>query len=91
MEYIIGCLLCVLGFIFGIIFSWLYTQFSVIGLIIGCLLGVVISWLFVKFRFQNGNFQVNETDADKDVYKLIINDFDKLHKRRSLLVRITRK
>ena len=91
MEYIIGCLLCVSGFIFGIIFSWLYARFSVIGLMIGCLLGIVISWIFVKFRFQNGKFEVNETDADKDVYKLIINDFDKLHKRRYLLVRITRK
>ena len=91
MEYIIGCLLCVSGFIFGIIFSWLYAKFSVIGLMIGCLLGIVISWIFVKIRFQNGKFEVNETNADKDVYKLIINDFDKLHKRRYLMVRITRK
>ena len=59
--------------------------------IIGCIIGFILSWIFVKLRFQNGNFQVNETDADKDVYKLIINDFNKLHKRRYLLVRITRK
>ena len=59
--------------------------------IIGCIVGFILSWIFVKFRFKNGDFQVNETDADKDVYKLIINDFDKLHKRRYLLVRITRK
>ena len=95
MEYIIGCLLCILGFIFGIIFSWLYVKFSIVGLLVGllvgCILGIIISWIFIKARFQNGNFQVNETDADKDVYKLIINDFDKLHKRRYLLVRITRK
>lgn len=95
MEYVIGCLLCILGFIFGIIFSWLYVKFSIIGLLVGllvgCLLGIIISWIFVKARFKNGDFQVNETDADKDVYKLIINDFDKLHKRRYLLVRITRK
>lgn len=91
MEYVISCLLCILGFIFGIIFSWLYVKFSIVGLSIGCILGIIISWIFVKFRFKNGDFQVNETDADKDVYKLIINDFDKLHKRRYLLVRITRK
>ena len=52
---------------------------------------ILISSIFMKFRFQNGKFEVNETDADKDVYKLIINDFDKLHKRKYLLVRITRK
>ena len=91
MEYVISCLLCILGFIFGIIFSWLYVKFSIVGLSIGCILGIIVSWIFVKFRFKNGEFQVNETDADKDVYKLIINDFDKLHKRRYLLVRITRK
>lgn len=59
--------------------------------IIGCIIGFILSWMFVRFRFQNGKFEVNETNADKDVYKLIINDFDKLHKRRYLLVRITRK
>ena len=91
MEYVISCLLCILGFIFGIIFSWLYVKFSIVGLLIGCILGIILSWIFVKVRFKNGEFQVNETDADKDVYKLIINDFDKLHKRRYLLVRITRK
>ena len=58
---------------------------------IGCIIGFILSWIFVRFRFQNGKFEVNETNADKDVYKLIINDFDKLHKRRYLLVRITRK
>ena len=59
--------------------------------IIGCVLGFILSWIFVSFRFKNGSFQINETDANKDVYKLIINDFNKLHKRRYLLVRITRK
>ena len=95
MEYVISCLLCILGFIFGIIFSWLYVKFSIVGLLVGllvvCLLGIIISWIFVKVRFENGRFDINETDANKDVYKLIINDFDKLHKRRYLLVRITRK
>ena len=91
MEYVISCLLCILGFIFGIIFSWLYVKFSIVGLLIGCISGIIISWIFVKVRFGNGRFVINETDADKDVYKLIINDFDKLHKRRYLLVRITRK
>ena len=95
MEYMIGCLLCILGFIFGIIFSWLYVKFSIVGLLVGllvgCLLGIVISWIFVKVRFGNGRFDINETDANKDVYKLTIDDFDKLHLRKYLLVRITRK
>ena len=91
MEYLVNCLFGVSGVVSGIVLSWVYVKFSVTGLIIGCIIGFILSWVFVKFRFQNGNFQVNETDADKDVYKLIINDFNKLHKRRYLLVRITRK
>ena len=91
MEYVISCLLCILGFIFGIIFSWLYVKFSIVGLLIGCIVGFILSWIFVKYRFKNGEFQVNETDADKDVYKLTIDDFNKLHQRKYLLVRITRK
>ena len=91
MEYVISCLLCILGFIFGIIFSWLYVKFSIVGLLIGCILGIIISWIFVKVRFGNGRFDINETDVNKDVYKLTIDDFNKLHLRKYLLVRITRK
>ena len=54
-------------------------------------LGFILSWIFTKFRLGNGNFHINETDANKDVYKLVIDDFNKLHRRRYLLVRITRK
>ena len=54
-------------------------------------LGFILSWIFTLIRFKNGAFQINETDANKDVYKMIIDDFNKLHRRRYLLVRITRK
>ena len=54
-------------------------------------LGFILSWIFTLIRFKNGAFQINETDANKDVYKMVIDDFNKLHRRRYLLVRITRK
>lgn len=54
-------------------------------------LGFILSWIFILIRFKNGAFQINETDANKDVYKMVIDDFNKLHRRRYLLVRITRK
>ena len=54
-------------------------------------LGFILSWVFTLIRFKNGAFQINETDANKDVYKMVIDDFNKLHRRRYLLVRITRK
>ena len=91
MEHLVNCLFGVSGVVFGIILSWLSVKFNFTGLLIGCIIGFILSWIFMRFRFQNGKFEVNETNADKDVYKLIIDNFNKLHKRRYLLVRITRK
>ena len=63
----------------------------VVEVIVGFIFGFVVSWVFTKARMKNGNFQINETDANKDVYTLMIDDFDKLHKRKYLLLRITRR
>ena len=59
--------------------------------IVGFIFGFVASWVFMKARMKNGNFQINETDANKDVYTLMIDDFNKIHKRKYLLLRITRR
>ena len=58
---------------------------------IGFIFGFLASWVVVKIRFKNGNFQINESDVNKDVYTLYIDDFNKAHTRRYLLLRITRK
>ena len=58
---------------------------------IGFIFGFLVSWMVVKLRFKNGNFQINESDVNKDVYTLYIDDFNKAHTRRYLLLRITRK
>lgn len=63
----------------------------IFGLIIGLTLGIFVVWAYIKRRFSNGCFRINETNPDKDVYKMIVNDFNKLHKRKYLLLRITRK
>lgn len=59
--------------------------------LIGFIFGFAASWVVTKVRLKNGNFQINEADPTKDVYTLIIDDFDKVHKRKWLLLRITRK
>lgn len=61
------------------------------GYFIGFIFGFLSSWMLVKRIYKNGNFQINESDAVKDVYTLMIDDFDKLHKKRYLLLRITRR
>ena len=58
---------------------------------IGFIFGFLMSWVVVKLRFKNGNFQINESDVNKDVYTLYIDDFNKAHTRRYLLLRITRR
>ena len=58
---------------------------------IGFIFGFLVSWVVVKLRFKNGNFQINESDVNKDVYTLYIDDFNKAHTRRYILLRITRR
>lgn len=60
-----------------------------IGFIFG--FTIVFTWMVVKHRYKNGNFQINESDPAKDVYTLMIDDFDKIHKRKYLLLKITRR
>ena len=64
---------------------------SMFGYVIGFIFGFLVSWVVIISRFKNGNFQINETDAMKDVYTLYIDDFDKVHKRKYLLLKTTRK
>lgn len=59
--------------------------------VIGFIFGFMLSWVAAKIRLKNGNFQINDSDPNKDVYTLIIDDFNKVHKRKYLLLRITRK
>lgn len=64
---------------------------NILEYFIGFIFGFLVSWVVVKIRFKNGNFQINESDVNKDVYTLYIDDFNKAHTRRYLLLRITRK
>ena len=94
MGYLINGLTFVLGCIAGFIATYLFVEYDVWSCAIyisGCMFGIVLAWIFIEARFTNGTFGINESDANKDIYKLTIEDFNKLHKRRYLLVRITRK
>lgn len=64
---------------------------NILEYFIGFIFGFLVSWVVVKIRFKNGNFQINESDVNKDIYTLYIDDFNKAHTRRYLLLRITRK
>lgn len=64
---------------------------NILEYFIGFIFGFLVSWVVVKIRFKNGNFQINESDVNKDVYTLYIDNFNKAHTRRYLLLRITRK
>lgn len=59
--------------------------------LIGFIFGFILCWCLIKARMKNGNFQINDSDPNKDVYTLMIDDFNKIHKRKYLLLRITRK
>lgn len=59
--------------------------------IIGYIIGFLVGRVAFKRHYMNGNFQINESNADKDVYTLFVDDFNKIHKVKYLVFRITRK
>lgn len=61
-----------------------------IGLVLGLVFHFTSSFIFKK-RHINGEFEVNETNPEKDVYTLFIDDFNRIQRRKYLLLRITRK
>lgn len=72
MGYIINCLTFVLGCIAGLIATYLFVEYGISSCVIyisGCIIWVILTWIFIKTRFANGMFDVNESDANKDIYQ----------------------
>lgn len=59
--------------------------------LIGYVIGFIIGRIAFKRHHMNGNFQVNESNPNKDVFTLYIDNFDMVHTKKYLLLKITRK
>lgn len=60
--------------------------------IIGVVFGLVLGWGFwfiFKRRYINGHLKITVLD-DKDNFTLFVDDFDKIYKRRYLLLKVDR-
>ena len=55
---------------------------------IGILLGAIISSFVMMLRSSRGTFLIDNSDPEKDVYKLNLGDLDEVSKKRLIVVRI---
>lgn len=54
----------------------------------GVILGAIISSCIMMLRSSRGTFLIDDSDPEKDVYKLNLGDLDKVSKKRLVIVRI---
>lgn len=64
---------------------------TIFGVLVGLVLGFIIQCISMTKTYYNGIFEVNESNPEKDIYNICINDFDRLHNKKLLLLRISRK
>lgn len=55
---------------------------------IGIVLGAIISSFIMMLRSSRATFLIDDSDPDKDVYKLNLGDLEKVSKKRLVVVRI---
>jgi hypothetical protein len=63
----------------------------VVGFITSMVTGFILSHIVYLNIYKNGTFDINTTDPEKDIYRLNIDNFDKLERRRFLLLKIDKK
>lgn len=61
------------------------------GFIVSNFIGLGLILIFTKLYLSNGKFQIDESNPEKDIYRICINKFDKLKKRKYILLRIERR
>lgn len=56
--------------------------------IIGLVLGLALSTLIMSLRSTSGTFQINDSNPEKDIYKLEIEDLDSLRNKRFIVFKV---
>ena len=59
--------------------------------LIGVIVGTVLTRVVLDFRTAHGILEINESDPEKDIYQIRIDDLDILSKKKRLNCKITHK
>lgn len=62
----------------------MYLLWSVVGIFIGSIIGVLI----FRAHSSNGTLRIDHTNPEKDVYRIEIDDFDKLSKKKRVILKV---
>ncbi|MBO5906198.1 MAG: hypothetical protein J6Q84_07260 [Kiritimatiellae bacterium] len=58
--------------------------FYVIGMIVGCLIG----WIIFVAQSRIGTLKIDHSNPEKDIYRLCVDDLDKLPKKRIVVLKV---
>lgn len=64
---------------------------NVLLVLLGVWIGICLGLVIFLFRYENGKFEIDCSDADTEIYRMNIRKLDKLHKRNFILLSIDRK
>ncbi len=59
-----------------------------VALAIGIVVGIAISWIFRKFQTTYGTLRIDHSDPNKDIYRIEIDDLDKLSSKSDVRLKI---
>ena len=59
-----------------------------IGYLIGMGIGALVTYVFMKLYLLNGTLQIDKHDPEKDIYRLCVDSFNKIERRRYVLLKI---
>ena len=62
----------------------MYLLWSVVGILIGCIINILIC----RAHSSSGILRIDHTNPEKDVYRIEINDLDKLSKKKRIILKV---
>lgn len=56
----------------------------VVGILIGCIINILIC----RAHSSSGTLRIDHTNPEKDVYRIEVNDLDKLSKKKRIILKV---
>lgn len=62
----------------------MYLLWSIVGILIGCIINILIC----RAHSSSGTLRIDHTNPEKDVYRIEIDDLDKLSKKKRIILKV---
>lgn len=62
----------------------MYLLWYVVGIVIGCIINILIC----RANSSSGTLRIDHTNPEKDVYRIEVDDLDKLSKKKRIILKV---